>query len=604
MTPNRSILRSAVQIPFKVAFRLQLAVSIMMFCLTLSPAYGQESGSFFEVIIKGVEGEVLKNVQMALTVPEGMIKDKEIDESLLGIFIREAPQRIQEALQPFGFYHGQVHLEMERPDGRFRLLAIIHPGEGVRLESVKFTIQGPGAKNERLLNSLPPCPLKERELLRQDLYEEFKTALKDKASESGYLDAGFPVHLIRLSLEKNTAQVELVLDTGQQYYFGEITFDAPADYPESFLKRYLTFQTGRVFNPQNLARSQMNLINSDRFREVSVETDKDGAKDYQIPVRIRLSLAKPKRFKVGVSYETDQGLGVLARYKDLNVFQGGQELSSELRISERLQGWAVDYILPRADRIEDKIIFKGGYKREITDTYDTRSIFARSEYEHIFGRGRLGAAYLHFLREDFSISKQQGLSSMVLPGARFERRRFDHPVQPSTGYRYSLEARGSTPILGSDNSFIQLLGQGNTMAPLGKGFSLLLRAQGGMTLENDSLTNLPPSLRFFAGGDNSVRGYAYQSLGPVDNTGKVVGGKYLFVGSLEIEKSITKIWGVAAFYDAGNAFDDFKKVSLKQGAGLGIRIYTPVGPLKLDLARQIGEDNPQFRFHFTIGFSL
>jgi translocation and assembly module TamA len=116
--------------------------------------------------------------------------------------------------------------------------------------------------------------------------------------------------------------------------------------------------------------------------------------------------------------------------------------------------------------------------------------------------------------------------------------------------------------------------------------------------------DLPASLRFFAGGDRSVRGYSYQSLGPKDSTGKVIGGKNLFVGSLEIERPVLKDWGVALFYDAGNAFNSLSEVNLFQGAGIGLRYYSPVGTLRLDLARQIGVDNPKFRIHFTVGFQL
>lgn len=578
-------------------------LTLMLLLLAFSRTYAEEATSF-EVIVKGVEGEVLKNVQLALTPPEGMVKEKGIDELLLGLFIKEAPQKIREALQPFGYYQGQIQTVTERQPDRFRLSVTINSGEAVRIESVKFALQGPGAENDKFRKSLPELPLKKGDVLRQDLYEEVKTILREKSIEAGYLDADFPVHLIHLSLEKNTAQIELVLDTGQRYYFGEINFVPPLTYPESFLKRYLTFRTGRIFNAQGLARSQLNFINSDRFREAFVEADKEGAKDYLVPVRIRLSPSKPKRFKVGVGYETDQGPGVLLRYQDLNFLQGSHEITTELRLSERLQGLAVDYVIPRNGSLDEKIILKGGYKREITDTYDNRSLFAQYEYEHSFGKGRLGAGYLQLLQSDFSIAGQQGISTMIVPGARFERRYYDHPVHPAKGYRYSLETRGSTPFLGSNGSFLQFLGQGNSMTPLGEGFSLLLRAQGGTTLENEPLINLPPTLRFFAGGDNSIRGYGYQSLGPQDSSGKVIGGRYLVVGGIEIEKALTGTWGLAAFYDLGNAFDDFRQIDLKQGAGLGIRFYTPVGPIKIDLARQIGESSPQFRLHFSIGFGL
>ncbi len=135
---------------------------------------------------------------------------------------------------------------------------------------------------------------------------------------------------------------------------------------------------------------------------------------------------------------------------------------------------------------------------------------------------------------------------------------------------------------------LQLTAQATNLLPLPKKFSLLIRLKGGTTWHNDPLRELPASLRFFAGGDRSVRGYRYQSLGPEDDSGQVVGGKHLLVANIELEKKFGKKWGGAVFYDIGNAFDSFDEYELEQGAGFGIRRYTQIGPIRLDLARQIG----------------
>jgi len=140
--------------------------------------------------------------------------------------------------------------------------------------------------------------------------------------------------------------------------------------------------------------------------------------------------------------------------------------------------------------------------------------------------------------------------------------------------------------------------------PLGGGFYLLGRFKVGATGQNEDARDLPIAIRYFAGGDNSVRGYAYQSLGPKDARGEVVGGRHTLVGSAEMEKSLWKNWGLAAFYDAGNAFNSFREMELAQGAGLGVRYYTPVGPIKIDLARQLGTPEPSFRLHLGFGFTL
>jgi translocation and assembly module TamA len=261
------------------------------------------------------------------------------------------------------------------------------------------------------------------------------------------------------------------------------------------------------------------------------------------------------------------------------------------------------YVLPSRKDLDSYTFLRLGLEREDTETYDSRSLFLEPGYVHSFGRGMLGSVYIQGRLEDFSIGEEDGRSRLLMPGLRFSRRQYNDLIRPTKGYRFALGTRGAAQIFGSDTNFLQLLLNGDAIIPLPFRFSLLTRIEGGTTLSN-SLEDLPPSVRFFAGGDRSVRGYAYQSLGPKDAFGDVTGGKHLLVGSIELEKAIAKIFGVAAFYDVGNAFNSFGHMDLQQGVGLGIRIYTPVGPIRLDLARQVGVKDPDFRIHFTVGFGL
>ena len=137
---------------------------------------------------------------------------------------------------------------------------------------------------------------------------------------------------------------------------------------------------------------------------------------------------------------------------------------------------------------------------------------------------------------------------------------------------------------------------------LGSRGRVILRGEAGVTIASE-VTVLPASIRFFAGGDQSVRGYDYKELGPVDENGEVIGGRYLLVGSIEYDHRITDDWSVAAFLDAGNAFDDFDE-PLEQGAGFGVRWRSPVGPVRLDIANAISKPGNHWRVHFTIGPDL
>ena len=333
---------------------------VFLFILILIFPAGYAQGEMtFEAAVEGLEGEVLKNVQLALSPPEGMIKDDQVDEFLLVLFEKEAVQKIQEALKPYGYYQAQVTASIDRSPGRLRLSAKVKPGSPVLISTVRIQINGPGAQEEKLQESIREFPLRTGDVLRQDRYEESKNLFKEKALEAGYLEADFSVHLIRVSLAENKAAIELNLETGPRFFFGEISFVPPLTYPESYLKRYLGFQPGEVFSSQKLITTRLNFTNSDQFQEVLIEADREEARDHKIPVRIRLTPSKPKRFRFGVGYDTDKGPGVIGRYRDLNFYRQGHELNSELQISPGLQGLAVDYTLPGTKNHGPKINFKG-----------------------------------------------------------------------------------------------------------------------------------------------------------------------------------------------------------------------------------------------------
>jgi translocation and assembly module TamA len=306
----------------------------------------------------------------------------------------------------------------------------------------------------------------------------------------------------------------------------------------------------------------------------------------------------------GIGYSTDFGARVTLHYQDLNALQRGHDFNADLSLAERRQEVSSIYSLPGLGHIDNRTNLKLGFQRELLKPYDSVLGTLEGEQARSFGFGIVGSAYLQFRQENFSESGQEGSSTLIMPGLRFNQRRVDDIVRPHKGFRYSLETRGSGQGLGAETNFLQFLGNGELRIPLTTRLSLIPRGQLGVTWQKDPLTDLPPSLRFYAGGDRSVRGYTYQSLGPKDANGNVIGGKHLLVGSLEMEYAVTKNWGLALFYDVGNAFNNFADLTWPQSAGLGVRYYTPFGPIRVDLARQINVENPGFQLHVGIGFTL
>lgn len=558
-----------------------------------------------QIVIQGLKGDELKNVEVALSPPIGLVREGKVDRLWIERFKTQIPEKVRQALEPFGYYevHTEVSLETVK-EGIFKLHVDVHPGRPVRVISVNVSIQGPGAKEKRLKDLVNTFPLKVGDVLLHQKYEGAKGNLKTEALNLGYLDAEFSVHVIRVFRKEYRAEIELILETGPRYYFGEIRILGAPEYPERFLRRYVAFRSGEVFSYSKIFQTQINFNNSDRFKEVIVLPEKEKAEGFKVPVQIRLVPSKPKRLRVGLGYGTDTGARMTGNYQDLNFNRWGHEWYVESNLSQRFQNLVSRYVLPSFSDLNSFTSLKGGVEHEQARTYESRAFILEFEHTRSLQRGWLGSGYLRMRREDFEVGREEGRSRLIMPGLRISKRHYDDLTRPRRGYRLAMEVRGTDRFLGSDTGFLQFLANGDLLFPLPFQFILITRGQSGFTLLSDPLSELPPSVRFFAGGDRSIRGYAYQSLGPRDTRGKVIGGKHLLVGTIELERPIWKIIGLAAFYDVGNAFNHFGKIDPQHGAGMGLRVYTPIGPIRFDVGRQIGVKDPEFRIHLTVGFEL
>lgn len=552
---------------------------------------------------EGVTGEMRDNLAALLVAPPNLLQDGVVDERWLQRFVDRVPQTAARALKPFGYYEPEIETELEALDpARYRLTVRIDPGPAIRVTERRIDLRGPGADYHRVTALPEAFPLRPGDVLHQGVYEEGKTALLRSVRDLGYLDADYTVQAIRLDVARAAAEIELVVETGPRYRFGDASFSGAEQYPDSFLRRYLAFESGDIFSYARLGETQLNLLDADRFREIQLLADRAAAEEDRIPVEVVLVPAPTMRLRPGIGYGTDTGARVSLRFDHLNLLHRGHQLGLQLNASELRQSALAVYTMPAARRLQSANILRAGYEREELDTFDREKLTLEAERLRDFGRGRKGSLYVQLFQETYSVGQEKNTARMVIPGVRFFRRRYRELVRPRKGHQYALEVRGGHQLLGSDTGLLQILASANVLQPLPGRFSLFSRFEGGFTTQNQPFRQIPASLRFFAGGDQSVRGYPYQSLGPEDDQGDVIGGKHLVVGSLELEQALGERWGLALFYDVGNAFNDFDRMDLKQGAGLGVRRYTPVGPIRLDLARQIGEPRSSYRIHLGIGF--
>jgi translocation and assembly module TamA len=557
------------------------------------------------IVVEGVEGEIRDNVVAALSLPEGFAAQENVDRLLLERLSLQAEKKVKTAVEPFGYYHAKVALQIEEnPPGEFLLRVVVNPGEPLRLTDVSVHLKGPGAAEEPLKRLADLFPLAKGDVLIQQKYEKTKEALLSTAHELGYLDAAFAVHEIAIAKDALSAQIRLELETGGKYFFGGIAIEGAPNYREKFLHRYLFFREGDVFSYEKLGETQINFVNSERFKEVNIVPEKEQATEARVPVLVFLKEGPSRSLRQGIGYGTDTGGRFSLRYRDLNMFHLGHELHANLYLSEFLQGLSASYVMPDDNDIKNSTSVQLNIQREDISTYESDFISVELDKTSSIGRESFATGYLRFQYENYAVGSQESYARLVMPGLRVSGNYYDNKSHPQRGFHYAVELRGTDEMLGSNMQLVQAITEGGFILPLPGRLFLHARAKAASSILGDPLGDLPPSLRFFAGGDQSVRGYAYQSLGPRDASGQVIGGKHLLVGSVEVERAIAEDWGVSVFYDAGNAFDSFSDFRIYEGVGMGLHYYTRVGALNFSVARQIGVDDPGFRIHFTIGLGM
>lgn len=584
-------------------FRHQMRlVSLSLFLLMVFSPTAYAARLDFDV--RSNEPSLQQIIKDTLTMPILSDEDDRLNRQRLRSYERQLPRLVQEIIEPFGFFYSTVTTRLEQPDtGHFRIIIDVEAGAPLLITKLNLNISGAGAAHPNLLKLLHEFPLQENDILRQDLYEQSKTRLRQEAVALGYLDATFSIHRIEVHLQQRRAEIDLHFVTGDQFLFGATHFLDRGGYPEQFIKRFISYRQGDVFSYSLLGNTQVNLIDADLFRSVSVRALHRQDETHHVPVEIELLPLPRHRLRPGIGYGTATGGRVSLDYRHLNLWGVAHELVGKVLIAQWRQKVETTYIIPDRRRLDSLTLLTVGTEREDVDTYYRREVFGEVEYRRSFGRGYKGSLFVRTTSERSRIADINKRTLLLLQGVRFGWQQMDHPLTPERGSKIQLEVQGADENWFSDTSLLQLSVDAATLIPLPQRFFGFIRLRGGTTWHRDEFDTLPVSLRYFAGGDRSVRGFKYNSLGPVNEDGVVVGGKHLLVGSIELEKRLLRQWGTAIFYDAGNAFDSFSDYRLRQGAGVGLRYFTQVGAIRLDLARQLGEKDNRYRLHFNLGFA-
>jgi translocation and assembly module TamA len=594
MHDNARNLRSAGHLSIYILIGIVL-ISVVLFMLI---AYAEAAGQI-QIVVEGVEGEMKKNVLAYLSI-ERQKDYPDLTANLVKKLHKQAPEECRLALQPFGYYNPVIHAELTRDGAVWRARYRIEQGSPVLIDTIDLSIKGEGSEDKRFISLREKLPLKKGEVLVHTNYAEAKRMLLDTAMRYGYVLAEMTAAKVAVHPEKNSAAITLHFDTGPQHYFGSVEFVQDA-FNQEFLSRLVPFKRREPYMLSKILMLQNTLNDVDYFDSVQVTPLMDRAEDLEVPIEVSLIPRKKHKYTFGLGYGTDTGVRGSAGWENRRVTKNGHRFKTLLRLSEVRSGITGEYQVPLRKPRTENLVFTAGWHKETTDTSESERYLGGVRYNHMRSSWK-ESVYISYEQEKYDIGDESGRSDLLIPGISWTRISADNPVMARRGSRLFLDIRGAHDALLSDTSFMQARMQVKFIRGVTKLSRMIIRAEGGTSIM-DAFSELPPSVRFFTGGDNSVRGYTYNSLGPEDDEGNVIGGRYLLAGSVEFEHRIKDKWSAAVFYDAGNAMDDVSD-PLRKSAGFGIRWGSPVGPIRLDIAFPEDDPDTSWRIHFILGPDL
>ncbi|WP_222614529.1 autotransporter assembly complex protein TamA [Pseudomonas thivervalensis] len=564
--------------------------------LLLSLSCAALANSELEVRVQPSNDELKANVEGYI----GGLGDR--DEEALLRFSRGAEEQARKAAQALGYYQPQIDSEVKGGKDP-RLVLTIDPGEPVHLRTVTIRIDGPAA-SLKFFRVPGNAGLKPGAVLNHGRYEDAKRVIQNQASRYGYFSGRFTQQKLLVDPQAGLADIELVYDSGPRYALGLVSFEGDTPFDEDLLQRMVPFKAGTAYDSELIAELNQALQSSGYFEGVRVDAAPTAATDNVIPVAVKLDTRKPRTMGLGLGFSTDVGPRAKANWTRHWVNPQGHSYGWEAEVSAPRQNVGLWYDVPLDPPLTDKMRYAGGYQYEELAGTDSLSklLTVGPEWHSKLPSGWQRVVSLKWQREEYRLGDDAGLSTLLMPGVSYSYLRSDNRIDPHNGYRLQFDTKVAKEGLGSDNNLLYGTAMVKGLTTVFDKHRLLARAQIGGSATN-GYKSIPPSLRFFAGGDQSVRGYDYQSLSPENAEGDRIGGRYMVAGSLEYQYSIAEKWRVATFVDQGNSFNSLELPSLKTGVGVGVRWVSPVGPIRLDLAHAM-DDEGGIRLHFSMGPEL
>ena len=567
--------------------------------LLMSSAAGAATTLKFSVV--GIEGEQKKNVLAYLgAAPES-------DENRRN-FVVSARDKVESALQALGYYQPEIEIDLQRTEPKWRLSIVVNAGEPVRVRDINIQILGAAANDDYFTRLTSDTGFSSGDVLHHGRFESFRENVLSLGQRRGYLRGEIAASRIEVQVEAGTADVMLWYESGPRLRFGEIIVDNTLIDSDLF-DSMLTFQPGDYFDQVRLQELQSLLQRTNYFSSVIVLPQRKRSLGDRVPIMVNLQRAKRHSFDVGVGYSTDTEERISLTWRTPRINRHGHSQQTRLEYSPINPSGRFTYSIPVSDPLTDVVQLWARVEENEFGDIDSRQneLGIKRETKN---RNWIYGYSLRELNESWDIAGYSASNDYLLFGGSVSRRTHRGSiVDPEWGFSQLYTVEAAADQVGSDLDLLRFTAALRyVMTPVPRNRLVTRLDLGRVKIANGDRRDLAPSLAFFAGGSQSIRGYAYQSLGDeltvVEPNGEtktaVVGGDRLVIGSLEYQYYFTATWRGALFVDAGDAFDR-GEFDAKVGAGFGVHYVTPVGAVRVELANSVSEDDPSWRLVFAIG---
>lgn len=534
-----------------------------------------------------------------------------------------ADSNIRDLIGTLGYFSPTIALEIQDAaddtGARFTVVVHVEPGPPAHVSQAQVGFTGPtaeepegAAQRARIQSQWPLAPGRR---FTQSAWSSAKSQGLRTLQAHRYPTAAIASSQAVIDADTQQAQLDVNYAPGPAYTFGPLRIEGGERYDTQGTSRIARIPENQVYSQQDLLDAQQRLANSGYYDSVFLTLDTSASQPdstrVTAPVIAQVREARLQKWVLGVGASTDSGPRLSVDHIHNRLPGIGWRAVSRLHVDKKNPLLSSHWTALPA---ESGWAWFGGAKaeREEVGDFDATSLQLRA------GRSR-AADHIdrqYYLQYDFArLQGAQKLpsSSSITANYGWTGRYFDHPTAPDSGFGFAWEVGAGSTLTPAREPFgrvsarwLTLIGLGERDPETHRRSRLALRAAGGAVIARPEVA-IPVTQLFLTGGDTTVRGYSYQSIGARTDNGLVTGGRYMAAGSVEWQRPITmrgntSDWENTVFLDVGTVTDHTNAVTLFTGVGTGIRWRSPVGPLQADLA--YGVQSQRLRLHLRLGFTF